>query len=53
MQPKGQAIRAAERVSFTDAFALAMVECVQVPLRTTDHYAFDATEQKGPFRFLW
>lgn len=46
-------IKVAERVSFADAFALALAERVHVPLITTDHHEFDAIEQKGLLRFLW
>ncbi len=46
-------IKVAERVSFADAFALALAERLHVPLITTDHHEFDAIEQKGLFRFLW
>jgi predicted nucleic acid-binding protein len=46
-------IKVAERVSFADAFALALRERLQVPLITTDHHEFDAIEPKGHFRFLW
>jgi predicted nucleic acid-binding protein len=46
-------IKVAERVSFADAFALALAERVHVPLITTDHHEFDAIEQKGLWRFLW
>ena len=37
-------IKVAERVSFADAFALALAERVHVPLITTDHHEFDAIE---------
>jgi PIN domain nuclease of toxin-antitoxin system len=46
-------IKVAERVSFADAFALALAERLRVPLITTDHHEFDAIERKGHFRFLW
>jgi len=46
-------IKVEERVSFADAFALALAERLNVPLITTDHHEFDAIEQKGHFRFLW
>jgi predicted nucleic acid-binding protein len=46
-------IKVEERVSFADAFALALAECLNVPLVTTDHHEFDAVESKGHFRFLW
>jgi predicted nucleic acid-binding protein len=46
-------IKVEERVSFADAFALALAERLSVPLVTTDHHEFDAVEQKGHFRFLW
>ena len=46
-------IKVEERVSFADAFALALAERLNVPLVTTDHHEFDAVEQKGHFRFLW
>jgi predicted nucleic acid-binding protein len=46
-------IKVAERVSFADAFALALSERLQVPLVTTDHHEFDPVEQRGLFRFLW
>jgi predicted nucleic acid-binding protein len=42
-----------ERVSFADAFALALAERLSIPLVTTDHHEFDAVERKGHFRFLW
>ncbi len=46
-------IKVEERVSFADAFALALAERLNVPLVTTDHHELDAVEQKGHFRFLW
>jgi predicted nucleic acid-binding protein len=46
-------IKVEERVSFADAFALALAERLSAPLVTTDHHEFDAVEQKGHFRFLW
>jgi predicted nucleic acid-binding protein len=46
-------IKVAERVSFADAFALALAERLHVPLITTDHHEFDAIEQKGLLRFPW
>ncbi len=46
-------IKVAERVSFADAFALALAERLRVPLITTDHHEFDAVERKGHFRFHW
>jgi predicted nucleic acid-binding protein len=46
-------VKVAERVSFADAFALALAERLHVPLITTDHHEFDAIEQRGLFRFLW
>ena len=46
-------IKIEERVSFADAFALALAERLEVPLLTTDHHEFDAVEQKGHFRFMW
>ncbi len=46
-------IKVNERVSFADAFALALSERLQIPLVTTDHHEFDPLEQKGHFRFLW
>jgi predicted nucleic acid-binding protein len=46
-------IKVEERVSFADAFALALAERLSVPPVTTDHHEFDAVEQKGHFRFLW
>jgi predicted nucleic acid-binding protein len=46
-------VKVAERISFADAFALALAERLHVPLITTDHHEFDAIEQKGLFRFLW
>jgi hypothetical protein len=46
-------IKVEEKVSFADAFALALAERLSVPPVTTDHHAFDAVEQKGHFRFLW
>lgn len=42
-----------ERVSFTDAFALARAERLYVPLVMTDHHEFDVVERKGHVRFLW
>jgi predicted nucleic acid-binding protein len=41
------------RISFADAFTLALAERLHIPLITTDHHEFDAVEQKGHFRFLW
>ncbi|HJY82158.1 MAG TPA: PIN domain-containing protein [Candidatus Binatia bacterium] len=46
-------IKVEERVSFADAFALALSERLSIPLVTTDHHEFDPIEQKGHFRFLW
>jgi predicted nucleic acid-binding protein len=46
-------IKVEERISFADAFALALAERLNIPLITTDHHEFDAVEQKGHFRFLW
>ena len=46
-------IKVEERVSFADAFALALAERLSIPLVTTDHHEFDAVERKGHFRFLW
>jgi predicted nucleic acid-binding protein len=46
-------IKVEERISFADAFALALAERLRIPLITTDHHEFDAVEQKGHFRFLW
>ena len=46
-------IKVEERVSFADAFALALSERLNVSLVTTDHHEFDPIEQKGYFRFLW
>ncbi len=46
-------VKVAERVSFADAFALALAERLHVPLITTDPHEFEAIEQKGVFRFLW
>lgn len=46
-------IKVEERVSFADAFALALSERLDVPLITTDHHEFDAVERKGHFRFMW
>jgi predicted nucleic acid-binding protein len=46
-------IKVNERVSFADAFALALSERLHIPLVTTDHHEFDPVEQKGHFRFLW
>jgi hypothetical protein len=39
-------------LSFADAFALALVERLNIPLVTTDHHEFDAIERKGHFRFM-
>jgi predicted nucleic acid-binding protein len=46
-------IKVTERVSFADAFALALSERLNLPLVTTDHHEFEPIEQKGHFRFLW
>ena len=46
-------IKVEERISFADAFALALAERLNIPLITTDHHEFDAIEQKGHFRFIW
>jgi predicted nucleic acid-binding protein len=46
-------IKVEERVSFADAFALALAERLALPLITTDHHEFDAVEKKGHFRFVW
>ena len=50
---RGGVIKVAERVSFADAFALALAERLRVPLITTDHHEFDAVERKGHFHFHW
>jgi predicted nucleic acid-binding protein len=46
-------LKVEERISFADAFALALAERLNIPLVTTDHHEFDAIERKGRFRFLW
>jgi predicted nucleic acid-binding protein len=46
-------IKVEERISFADAFALALAERLNIPLLTTDHHEFDAVERKGHFRLLW
>jgi predicted nucleic acid-binding protein len=46
-------IKVTERVSFTDGFAPALSERLQVLVMTTDHHEFDSVEQRGGFRFLW
>ena len=46
-------IKVEERISFADAFALALSERLNIPLITTDHHEFDTVEQKGHFRFQW
>jgi predicted nucleic acid-binding protein len=46
-------IQVEARVSFADAFALALTERLNIPLVTPDHHEFDAIERKGHFRFLW
>jgi predicted nucleic acid-binding protein len=46
-------IKVEERISFADAFALALAERLNIPLITTDHHEFDAIEQKGHFQFIW
>jgi predicted nucleic acid-binding protein len=46
-------LKVEERISFADAFALALAERLTIPLVTTDHHEFDAIERKGRFRFLW
>jgi predicted nucleic acid-binding protein len=46
-------IKVEERVSFADAFALALAERLNISLVTTDHHESDPVEQKGHFRFLW
>jgi predicted nucleic acid-binding protein len=46
-------IKVEERISFADAFALALAERLDIPLITTDHHEFDAVERKGHFRFVW
>jgi predicted nucleic acid-binding protein len=46
-------IKVEERVSFADAFALALAERLNIPLVTTDHHEFDAVKRKRHFRFLW
>ena len=42
-----------ERISFADAFALALAERLNITLITTDHHEFDAIERKGHFQFMW
>ena len=46
-------VKVEERISFADAFALALAERLNIPLVTTDHHKFDAIERKGHFRFMW
>ena len=46
-------IKVEERISFADAFALALAERLPIPLITTDYHEFDAVERKGHFRFMW
>jgi predicted nucleic acid-binding protein len=46
-------LKVEERISFADAFALALAERLNIPLITTDHHEFDAIERKGRVRFLW
>jgi predicted nucleic acid-binding protein len=46
-------LKVEERISFADAFALALAERLNIPLITTDHHEFDAIERKGHFRFMW
>lgn len=46
-------LKVEERISFADAFALALAERLSIPLVTTDHHEFDAVERKGHIRFLW
>lgn len=46
-------IKVEERVSFADAFALALAERLSIPLVTTDHHEFDPIEEKGHFQFVW
>jgi predicted nucleic acid-binding protein len=46
-------VKVEERISFADAFALALAERLNIPLITTDHHEFDAIERKGHFRFMW
>jgi predicted nucleic acid-binding protein len=46
-------IKVEDRVSFADAFALALAERLNLPFMTTDHHEFDAVEHKGHFRFVW
>lgn len=46
-------LKVEERISFADAFALALAERLHVPLITTDHHEFDAVAQKGHLRFVW
>jgi hypothetical protein len=46
-------IKVEERISFANAFALALSERLDIPLITTDHHEFDAVERKGHFRIMW
>jgi predicted nucleic acid-binding protein len=46
-------IKVEERIPFADAFALALAERLDIPLVTTDHHEFDASERKGHVRFMW
>jgi len=46
-------IKVEEKVSFADAFALALSARLDIPLVTTDHHEFDPVERKGRFRFVW
>jgi hypothetical protein len=45
--------KVAERISFANAFALALAERFNIPLVTTDHHECDAIKRKGHFRFMW
>jgi PIN domain nuclease of toxin-antitoxin system len=46
-------LKVEERISFADAFALALTDRLHIPLVTTDHHEFDAIERRGYFHFLW
>jgi predicted nucleic acid-binding protein len=42
-------VKVEERISFADAFALALAERLNIPLVTTDHHEFDALSGRDIF----
>ena len=41
------------RISYADAFVLALAETEQVQIVTSDHHEFDLVEAAGQMKFFW